>query len=49
MQAEADIERYGQVLYHTSLLAKGNHTLTLRNLQDGGRLLFDRLVAMSGL
>lgn len=49
MVAEADSISYGQVLYHTSSLAKGNHTLTLRNLQDGGRLSFDRLVAMSGL
>ncbi|WRT70659.1 uncharacterized protein IL334_007657 [Kwoniella shivajii] len=40
---------YNSILYHTSNLADGNHTISLVNIEQGKRLSFDRLVAMSGL
>jgi hypothetical protein len=41
--------RYDQLLYYTSNLGRGNHTLMLRNLDEGRRLSIDRIVAVSGL
>ncbi|KAK6906625.1 hypothetical protein I204_00567 [Kwoniella mangroviensis CBS 8886] len=40
---------YNSILYHTSDLADTDHSILLRNLEQGKRLSFDRLVAMSGL
>ncbi|WVQ85902.1 hypothetical protein IAT38_008070 [Cryptococcus sp. DSM 104549] len=40
---------YNQVLFHTSDLSDSNHNLTLRNVEQGKRLSFDRLVAVSNL
>ncbi|WVQ63327.1 uncharacterized protein L199_001479 [Kwoniella botswanensis] len=40
---------YNSILYHASDLADTDHSILLRNLEQGKRLSFDRLVAMSGL
>ncbi|KAK8850481.1 hypothetical protein IAR55_004399 [Kwoniella newhampshirensis] len=40
---------YNQVLYHTSNLADTKHALSLRNVDQGKRLSFDRLEALSNL
>ncbi|WWC65059.1 uncharacterized protein I303_107673 [Kwoniella dejecticola CBS 10117] len=40
---------YNSVLYHTSNLADTNHSIMLRNIEEGKRLSFDRLLSMSGL
>ncbi|OCF43644.1 hypothetical protein I317_02536 [Kwoniella heveanensis CBS 569] len=40
---------YDQLLYQAANLEDGPHTITLINVQEGRRLSFDRLVAMSGL
>ncbi|WWD20663.1 hypothetical protein CI109_105139 [Kwoniella shandongensis] len=40
---------YNQVLYHASNLADTNHNISLRNIEQGKRLSFDRLVALSNL
>jgi hypothetical protein len=37
------------VLYHASGLGDAAHNLTLRNVIQGKRLSFDRLVATSGM
>jgi hypothetical protein len=38
-----------QTLLYTANLPTGRHNLTLSNLEEGKRLSFDRLVAVSGL
>ncbi|WVR08570.1 hypothetical protein IAU60_005625 [Kwoniella sp. DSM 27419] len=40
---------YGQLLYHITGLVDDRHALSLTNLEQGGRLSFDRLVAFSWL
>ncbi|WWC92280.1 uncharacterized protein L201_007234 [Kwoniella dendrophila CBS 6074] len=40
---------YNSVLYHTLNLADTDHTITLKNIEQGKRLSFDRLVTFSGL
>ncbi|RSH85228.1 hypothetical protein EHS25_005035 [Saitozyma podzolica] len=40
---------YDSVLFHASGLSQGSHNLTLRNVVQGQRLSFDRLVSTSNL
>lgn len=48
-QLGAEYISYQSVLWHTSGLEDTNHTLELRNMEEGKRLSFDRLVALSRL
>lgn len=43
------LSRYDTLLYHASNLGRTSHTITLRNLIQGRRLSYDRVIWMSGL
>jgi uncharacterized protein (DUF885 family) len=51
-RADADADAgnsYDSVLFHASGLSQGSHNLTLRNVVQGQRLSFDRLLSTSNL